>query len=710
MPQQPQRTADHDRSDQPSPAQGTVRRRAFAALGLAGLTAAGTTAVAGTAHASPAGKALLQSALGSVASVDALRAAPGSTDGEQIQLLGYRADLPGVGGGTLYWDAGATEKDDGGTVFAAGGATGRWKRPHAAHVDLAWFGVDGTGTQDDSARVQAAVDSLPAGGIVEAGPGKILLNKTVTVTGVPVIFAGAGCTDTDDYATHYIVATGAGDGFVLNAVHGGGMRDLVLKGSGLTGGSLVATQAPTGQRNYMVAFTGVRFQDGYNGMTLRSCNTFRFRNCVWNGFNGSYVILLNGADDDSRADPVEFVQCGIAAGTANTGVDNVVVDGLGGSLKFIATAVLFGRHGLWLKNTTGGSYPKFVYFEGGGFENGHGYPVLLDAGAQAQFANVYVSCDGELDNVRINPGFTGTALFTGCIIRGSGRNGIDTASTRVTVTGCVIGNNGHTAHPNYARTVAKAEQSPSGKVRVTTAAAHGWETGDRVTVLDVGGTTEANAKWRIDVVNATQFDLPVDFAHAYTGGGTCYRHGAGVNIRAGATRTTVVGNAIGSLADGANRQDYAVVCDASDVLVADNDLQGNLTAPYLLTGTATAQTRFTANKGVEQIDGWLVATVPGAVTDGVYDFGNLLYLSGQRIRVTKVTRKLAAGTCDVRLDADTASAGGSALAATTAVQTTTLSSPLSVDGTTAPVRLHAHVLGATGAQGLEVQFAYQIIS
>jgi hypothetical protein len=688
-----------------------VRRRAFAALGLAGLTAAGTAAVSGTAHATTPGQARPLATTGQVDSVDTLRTTPGTTDGEQVQLLGYRADLPGVGGGTVHWDAGSTENDNGGTIFAVTGtSTGRWKRPHAAHLDLAWFGVDGTGTNDDSARVQAAVDSLPAGGIIEAGPGKILLNRTVNVTSVPIVFAGAGCTDDDDYATHYIVATGSGDGFLLDAVHGGGMRDLVLKGSGLTGGSLVATQAPAGQRNYMVAFTGVRFQDGYNGMTLRSCNTIRFRNCVWNGFNGSYVILLNGVGDDDRADPVEFVQCGIAAGTANTGVDNVVVDGLGGSLKFLATAILFGRHGLWLKNSTGGSYPKFVYFEGGGFENGHGYPVLLDAGAQAQFANTYISCDGELDNVRINPGFTGTALFTGCIIRGSGRNGIDTASTRVTVTGCVIGNNGHTAHPNYARTITAAEAGPGGKVRITTSADHGWETGDRVTVLDVGGTTEADGKWRIDVVSSTQFDLPVDFAHTYTGGGTCYRHGAGVNIRSGATRTTVVGNAIGSLADGTNRQDYAVVCDASDVLVADNDLDGNVTGPYLLTGTTTAQTRFTGNKGAEQIDGWLVATVPGPVTDGVYDFGNLLYLSGQRIRITKVTRRLAGGTCDVRLDADGATAGGSALAVTTTVQDTALTSPLSLDGSTTPVRLQAHVLDSAAAEGLEVQFAYQVLS
>jgi hypothetical protein len=101
-------------------------------------------------------------------------------------------------------------------------------------------------------------------------------------------------------------------------------------------------------------------------------------------------------------------------------------------------------------------------------------------------------------------------------------------------------------------------------------------------------------------------------------------------------------------------------------LVADNDLNGNTVGPYQLAGQLTGQTRFTGNKGVEQTDGWLSARVAGAVTDGLYDFGNLLYLEGQRIRVVKVTRKLAAGTCDARLEANGASAGGNAVGVTTA--------------------------------------------
>ncbi|MEV6967005.1 hypothetical protein AB0M47_18010 [Hamadaea sp. NPDC051192] len=692
----------------------TGRRQALAALGLAGAALAGSQAIPGSASAATLGSASAPkkrlAAGDGYLSVEDLRATAGAADGEQAHVVGYHADRPGVGGGVFYWDADATEADDGGTVIAVTGtATGRWKRPVEARIDLAWFGWTGVGDVDDSPKVRAAVAALPTGGIIETGPGKVRLESTIEITSIPILFQGAGATDVDDYATQYIVATGNADGFRLKNVHGGGMRDLVVRGSGLTGGSLVATEAAGSDRNYMVSFINVRFKDGYNGMTLRACNTIRFRNCVWNGFNGQYVILLNGVGDTSRADPIEFVQCGIAAGPANTGVDNLVIDGLGGSIKFFAVAVLFGRHGIWLKNSTGGSYPKFLYFEGGGFENGHGYPVLLEAGAQAQFANVYISADNELSNVRITDGFTGTATFTGCIIRGCGHNGLDIASTRVTVTGCVIGNNGRTAHPAFARTITGAAAGSGGRVRLTTGAEHGWETGDRISVLDLTGTTEANGKWTVDVVSTTAFEMPVQFAHSYTGGGSAYRHGTGVNIRSAASRVVVVGNAIGGLADGINRQDYGIVSAAPDVLVADNDLNGNLVGPYAITGSITGQTRFSGNKGVEQIDGRLVARVTGAVADGLYDFGNLLYLDGQRIRVVKVSRKLGVGTCDVRLDADSESAGGDAIGATTTSQTMTLTSPFTVDGSGTPPRLRLRVLNATSASDLEVQFAYQIL-
>ncbi|MEO3744071.1 ubiquitin-activating E1 FCCH domain-containing protein [Plantactinospora sp. B5E13] len=689
------------------------RRRALAALGLAGMAVGASTLTPGTAQARPATDHRRRAAeLPSVTSVADLRGTAGTSHGEQVYLRGYHADRPGLGGGVLYWDATATEADNGGTILAVTGqATGRWRRPVGSRVDLAWFGWTGDGTENDSPRVQAAVDALPTGGTVEAGPGRVRLEQTIRVTRVPVIFQGAGVSDNDEYSTQYIVATGAADGFRLAGVRGGGLRDLQVRGSGLTGGSMVATERDGTDGNYMLSFANVRFKDGYNGLTLRGCNTVRFVNCVWNGFTGQQVILLNGVNNDSRADPVEFVQCGISAGTANHGTDNLVIDGLGGSIKFIATAILFGRHGIWLKNTTGGSYPKFLYFEGGGFENARGVPVLLEAGAQTHFTNTYISADNDDDAVRIGAGFTGSATFSNSVIRGCGRHGLDIGSTRVTVTGCLIGNNGRTAHPSFARTVTAATANGAGRVRLTTSDAHGWETGDRISVQDVAGTTEANGKWRIEVVSPTQFDLPeVTHTHGYTGGGTAFRNAAGINIRSSASRVVVVGNAIGALADGISRQDYGVVCAATDVLVADNDLAGNTAGPYQLVTAPTAQTRFTGNKGVEQVDGWLTARIPGAVTDGSYDFGNLLYLDGQRITVVKVTRRLAEGGCQVRLDADGASAGGAAVAATTAVQTTRLAAPFTVDGVGGARRLQLRVLGTAAAAGLEVQFGYQVVS
>ncbi|MGI5520354.1 hypothetical protein ACQEUX_05300 [Micromonospora sp. CA-259024] len=708
----PHQHPHHDEPDRP----GTrISRRALSTLGVAGAVLAGgqlLTPTAARAEPADTDRGQPKAADATITSVEQLRTTPGTANGQQVALIGYHAGRPGLGGGEFYWDASSTEADNGGTVFAVSGvATGRWKRPASNRLSLAWFGCTGEGVADDSARVQAAVDALPIGGVIEAGPGKVRLERTVRVQNVPIVFQGAGVTDNVDYSTQYVIATGAADGFQFVAVRGGGLRDLQVRGEGLTGGYLVATERTELQNNYMMTFTNVRFRDGFNGMALRGCNSIRFLNCVWNGFRGEQVILLNGVGDFSRADPVEFVQCGIAAGTGNDNTDNLVIDGLGGSIKFFATAVLFGRHGIWLRNRTGQAGPKFLYFEGGGFENGHGVPVLLEAGAQAQFTNTYISADNEHDAVRVGAGFTGSATITNSVIRGCGRNGIDIGSTRVTVTGCLIGNNGRTAHPSFSRPVATVAANGSGGVRVTTSAPHGWETGDRITVTDVTGSTEANGKWRISVVSETAFDLVgVTFSRAYAGGGTAYRHGTGINIRSTASRVVVTGNAIGSLADGISRQDYGVVCDAADVLVTGNDLAGNTVGAYQITGNETAQTRFFGNKGVAQYDGWLNARVDGPVTDGLVDFGNFLYLDGQRIRIVKVTRRLTAGTCSVRLDADGTAAGGGALGTDTTLQATTLASPFALDGISGPKRLRLRVSNAAGATGLEVQFAYQLVS
>lgn len=67
--------------------------------------------------------------------------------------------------------------------------------------------------------------------------------------------------------------------------------------------------------------------------------------------------------------------------------------------------------------------------------------------------------------------------------------------------------------------ISGAADNGSGLIRISDTS-HGLSSGDRVTIHDVGGTTEANGTWIITVINANAFDL-VDsaFSTTYTSGG-----------------------------------------------------------------------------------------------------------------------------------------------------------------------------------------------
>src|SRR5438128_1314694 len=76
----------------------------------------------------------------------------------------------------------------------------------------------------------------------------------------------------------------------------------------------------------------------------------------------------------------------------------------------------------------------------------------------------------------------------------------------------------------------------SGLIRITTAATN-WATSDRVNILGVLGTTEANGSWVVTVIDSTHADLQGStFANAYSSGGTAFR-GDTITIAAAAIIT-----------------------------------------------------------------------------------------------------------------------------------------------------------------------------
>jgi surface protein len=86
---------------------------------------------------------------------------------------------------------------------------------------------------------------------------------------------------------------------------------------------------------------------------------------------------------------------------------------------------------------------------------------------------------------------------------------------------------------NSTVTVTNAVNNGSGLIRITTGAAHGRTTSDKIFISGVLGTTEANGGWIVTVIDATTVDLQAStFTNAYTSGGT-FRTGYGWTITDG---------------------------------------------------------------------------------------------------------------------------------------------------------------------------------
>ncbi len=92
--------------------------------------------------------------------------------------------------------------------------------------------------------------------------------------------------------------------------------------------------------------------------------------------------------------------------------------------------------------------------------------------------------------------------------------------------------------PGKAWAITNAVNNGSNLIRIT-ATGHPYSTGHIVNISGVGGTTEANARWTITVIDGNTFDLQSStFTNAYTSGGVSHREDIAV-LAANATPWTV---------------------------------------------------------------------------------------------------------------------------------------------------------------------------
>lgn len=608
------------------------------------------------------------------------------------------------------------------------------------YVSIIDYGGDKTGVNDSTSAFNLAIAALPStGGSIYFPAGQYKLTSTVTIADkcVSIFGDGSGQTITDSAANvsgSYLKFTGLGttNGLVFDNVDGGFVRDIAImcdSTSVPTGGTLVVYKGST-SGFYHATWTNVLCAGGYNGMQISNGFYFKAYSCIWKTFVGSQVLLLDGISDANDAQSCEFTNCTFGAETSTT-TNLVVLDGKAVSAKFTSCSFLFGKYGVWMKNSTGGTDPNFLYIIGGGFENASSDCIRLDAGKKVFLSGIYASSDGARARLIYESStFVGDLVVTGCYLRSGGRGGIWLENGSAAITGNTIINNNESSATTY--TITNCANNGSGLIRVTTSTAHGYETNDMVTVSGVSGATQANGTWIITVISTTVFDLSIDansdngdpsaYSSAYTSGGSTQLASASVRVLSTGSFVSIVGNNVGGGPDGLKQTEYGIHSAGTYVQAMNNNCQSVVNSVYQsINNTRTNYGNY--NVGTTNgsymttpyaVDGSFTYIMTGNVTTGVKNLNNVAYISGYKVRIVRATRVLSSVTSNqvsARLYVNGANIGTAAITQDgTTVTDTLFSTPLIIDGTLTPQRVQMNITAITGTPtDLVWDWQFQII-
>lgn len=215
------------------------------------------------------------------------------TDKQQALVAGYSAPGDG-GGGVFYYDAAASDADNGGTIFAPNAGAGRWLRVYSGAVNVKWFGATGDGSTDDTSSVQACI----------SGGGEIIFPAGTYMHGPLTVSAKTRIVHQPGSAVIPVFSAGS-----LQKLYNVTAADSCIEG--LTVESLAGTitenkylvYAGPGADGFSVrgaVFSSISASDGNTGLTnlkvvhgiyVASSSDVTVENCRINGISGSGIFL-----------------------------------------------------------------------------------------------------------------------------------------------------------------------------------------------------------------------------------------------------------------------------------------------------------------------------------------------------------------------------------------------------------------------------------
>ncbi|MBE6633414.1 MAG: hypothetical protein E7620_03610 [Ruminococcaceae bacterium] len=261
-----------------------------------------------------------------------------SVSGDAVIYLRGFHEIGDGGGGNFYWDAESKAPDNGGTVIKPdqGGDTGRYIRVcEPTNRNVKWFGAVGSGKKDDTAALQAAIDSLPQnGGTLVIPGGTYVVTSTLnigngdggekfsTMNGVKLVGQGAGFSVTGSSVPTTIVAgkampcvirvngrisdlviqdlcisgnNAAQIGLSMTATSGMTIRDVRIQQFSKIGMEIMGGDLPTGNYNIANRFETVQIVSSMNGTTALLIDG------VYDAHNDTWLTVFNNCTFDTVA-------------------------------------------------------------------------------------------------------------------------------------------------------------------------------------------------------------------------------------------------------------------------------------------------------------------------------------------------------------------------------------------------------------------------
>jgi hypothetical protein len=302
-------------------------------------------------------------------------------------------------------------------------------------VNVLDFGATGNGTTDDTAAIQAAINSLSStGGKVHIPVGVYLISSPIELsTGSAsrsIILYGDGTGQVNNVTNSATVISNSANTncLVIRGLGGDGVRDLSIidsfSGTRTTGNGIHVNRAGTPNGNSTFEVSNVHVADHFNGFYMARPVLSLLSNCIARGnLNHGYFF---DTDVSGSGTSVQFSSCW----AQGSGVDGYNIDGSQYILFNNCAVDNSGRYGYHVDNS-GGVNPNGVTFIGCGAEgNTDDNYNIRDMSALSIIggSSVTSSADG-IHLVNVNGGFiAGTKLSSNT---GYGLN-IDNTCTNIT--------------------------------------------------------------------------------------------------------------------------------------------------------------------------------------------------------------------------------------------------------------------------------------